>query len=351
MNTRVILPLEMKRTSITRLKQDGWGRARVGLLTWNEKNLDYEIETGETQKVVGITEIYLKWKEPRLRDWNCKWSCSLHRCSVSLKWKEPRLRDWNSEDSTIPSLRVRLEMKRTSITRLKLVLRESPPVFAHLKWKEPRLRDWNWPRSVWYPCRGPDSWNEKNLDYEIETSMCASTISFCSALKWKEPRLRDWNHHGTQFVYRAARLEMKRTSITRLKLRGFATFAVVNFPWNEKNLDYEIETSPYRYSKKLRSSLEMKRTSITRLKREPYPFPIPPAWSWNEKNLDYEIETGKRFHRWCLLVSLEMKRTSITRLKLNSPSISARLKVTWNEKNLDYEIETILKRLRAIDAH
>ena len=36
---------------------------------------------------------------------------------------------------------------------------------------------------------------------------------------------------------------MKRTSITRLKLRSaFASLRQSLFAWNEKNLDYEIET-------------------------------------------------------------------------------------------------------------
>ena len=61
--------------------------------------------------------------------------------------------------------------------------------------------------------------------------------------------------------------------------------------WNEKNLDYEIETHLEKNSRK-------------------------PILTWNEKNLDYEIETIE------IVVNVVKRHTS------------------WNEKNLDYEIET-----------
>ena len=61
-------------------------------------------------------------------------------------------------------------------------------------------------------------WNQKNLDYEIETGhgMCIAAIAFC--LKSKEPRLRDWNMDSSTPVQ------------------------TVTQTWNQKNLDYEIET-------------------------------------------------------------------------------------------------------------
>ena len=66
------------------------------------------------------------------------------------------------------------------------------------------------------PCRF--TWNQKNLDYEIETetSLFFSIIAFY--LKSKEPRLRDWNID-----------------------RRFPAFEDLD-SWNQKNLDYEIET-------------------------------------------------------------------------------------------------------------
>ena len=65
--------------------------------------------------------------------------------------------------------------------------------------------------------------------------------------------------------------------------------------WNQKNLDYEIETA---------------RTAWDRRAYR----------SWNQKNLDYEIETFKVSKCWLCVFQ------------------------TWNQKNLDYEIETLLKK-------
>ena len=67
----------------------------------------------------------------------------------------------------------------------------------------------------------------------------------------------------------------------------------MKYPWNQKNLDYEIET-------KLSTTGSHIRT-----------------FAWNQKNLDYEIET---------------KFVNVTKF-------FGRFS-TWNQKNLDYEIET-----------
>ena len=125
---------------------------------------------------------------------------------------------------------------------------------------------------------GFQSWNQKNLDYEIETSVITSSVKTLSSKK----------------------LEMKSISITRLKLFIFgAKYGLKRYhAWNEKHLDYEIETQVV--------SLKLKDTSTT--------F----GSSWNEKHLDYEIET-----LFVILtnmdkiasLSLEMKSISITRLK------------------------------------
>ena len=61
--------------------------------------------------------------------------------------------------------------------------------------------------------------------------------------------------------------------------------------------------------------------------------------TWNQKNLDYEIETATSLPTFLDTVFLETKRTSITRLKQDAPS--CRIIITWNQKNLDYEIETL----------
>ena len=137
-------------------------------IAWNQKNLDYEIETEITFSIGN--QILLEIKRTsitRLKHlywWNLwrKW------CDV-LKSKEPRLRDWNA--TTAGHLRT---------------------LTGHLKSKEPRLRDWN-----------------GNLSVDKKGS--------ARALKSKEPRLRDWNACSILWSVSVASLEIKRTSITRLK--------------------------------------------------------------------------------------------------------------------------------------
>ena len=206
----------------------------------------------------------LKSKEPRLRDWNQRQLHSAER-RIHLKSKEPRLRDWNQTNSEVPGLYVRLEIKRTSITRLKLVAtrRGSISLLSNLKSKEPRLRDWN-----------------------IVKPNCYCVVR--------------------------SRLEIKRTSITRLKQTDNLIGRSLNVkPWNQKNLDYEIETAPgYCNNRRQINSLEIKRTSITRLKQEFYSsIARGAAAAWNQKNLDYEIETGIKcfsgMNCWVFLKSKE----------------------------------------------
>ena len=65
--------------------------------------------------------------------------------------------------------------------------------------------------------------------------------------------------------------------------------------------------------------------------------------AWNQKNLDYEIETGNAMiSAPASDVWLETKRTSITRLKRWISNDTLLATETWNQKNLDYEIETVL---------
>ena len=162
-----------------------------------------------------------------------------------------------------------LEIKRTSITRLK------PPVV-----KEPSVSS-------------NSSWNQKNLDYEIETGIPIGTHSPMLSLKSKEPRLRDWNE----------KLHIRINPSTS--------------PWNQKNLDYEIETVLLLAVFGKRADLEIKRTSITRLKHRKRLYDQILFETWNQKNLDYEIETSSLSVDDLLKIalSLEIKRTSITRLK------------------------------------
>ena len=88
------------------------------------------------------------------------------------------------------------------------------------------------------------TWNQKNLDYEIETY--------------------------------------------KIKSVCFKIF----YTWNQKNLDYEIETEEYHQHPEYPQRLEIKRTSITRLKQKLVRHRVRRKSPWNQKNLDYEIETG-----------------------------------------------------------
>ena len=139
-----------------------------------------------------------------------------------------------------------LEIKRTSITRLK-------PQACH---------------ACWQPF--PHPWNQKNLDYEIET-----------VLLWYSYQLADmtWNQKNLDYEIETLRQEEDR-------IRSSAS-------WNQKNLDYEIETCNALRNSRTVIALEIKRTSITRLKRT--------------------CHSEQEFAR----LGLEIKRTSITRLKQN----------------------------------
>ena len=190
----------MKSISITRLKRIVQVHSiPLRLHPWNEKHLDYEIET-----LIGT---FLR--KPK---------------NAPLKWKASRLRDWNSlPDLSVKVDLVELEMKSISITRLKLVCHH----FIHY-WRT-------------------YTWNEKHLDYEIETDrLDIGIFDNISYLKWKASRLRDWNFNWfllTKIWFLI--LEMKSISITRLKPGVNSPSAGVLAPWNEKHLDYEIETAWY----------------------------------------------------------------------------------------------------------
>ena len=62
------------------------------------------------------------------------------------------------------------------------------------------------------------NWNEKHLNYEIETRIEEGIASDPAKLKWKASQLWDWNIHD---------------DIVAVQYQ---------FNWNEKHLNYEIET-------------------------------------------------------------------------------------------------------------
>ena len=213
----------------------------------------------------------------------------------NLKSKEPRLRDWNSSLSHCHRVKPKLEIKRTSITRLKryawsfivtkvnswnqknldyeietgLSLQLALQKHCHLKSKEPRLRDWNWHNTILNHRYLSYTWNQKNLDYEIETRLLdRSAAQAQNFLKSKEPRLRDWNYHNRRCLQEHITLKSKEPRLRDWNIiRGSDNASDLCFPWNQKNLDYEIETCARFWLKIFEALLEIKRTSITRLKQ------------------------------------------------------------------------------------
>ena len=142
------------------------------------------------------------------------------------------------------------------------------------------------------------TWNQKNLDYEIETRW----------IPLKSVKRFPWNQKNLDYeIETYVRLPQWATSIKS---------------WNQKNLDYEIETC---------------QVDIWTCREQ--------CSSWNQKNLDYEIET------WFMPVSLSPTGSSWNQKNLdyeietnNGVFHTDENQPTWNQKNLDYEIETTLQK-------
>ena len=224
-----------------------------------------------------LTPLRLSWN---LRPWNDKY--------LDYEIETVRFVGWRATDRS-------LETTSTSITRLKQIhkVAEVDTDSSHLKRQVPRLRDWN-KRCKFTHDEARRAWNDKYLDYEIETvrfvgwratdrSLETTSTSITrlkqihkvaevdtdsSHLKRQVPRLRDWNKLSSQHS------------------------DILSTPWNDKYLDYEIETC---------------------LRLRGYQFAI----SWNDKYLDYEIETNVVNSHTMKPAELETTSTSITRLKLN----------------------------------
>ena len=89
------MDLEIKRTSITRLKPAKIDFGKTFRVAWNQKNLDYEIETSIPAEV--RTSSLPSWNQKNLDyEIETKIEASKWRAALDLKSKEPRLRDWNA---------------------------------------------------------------------------------------------------------------------------------------------------------------------------------------------------------------------------------------------------------------
>ena len=237
--------LETTRTSITRLKLTLNRNERRQLETWNDKNLDYEIET--VRYLSPFEGFGISWNDKNLdyeiETWRNPHQPQKGSCLETTRTSITRLKLEFSKQLGVEARR--LETTRTSITRLKQ-----------------RLNFDDWLKH--------ETWNDKNLDYEIETRQMMARIKQTLALEttrtsitrlklypsWKtyppthlglkrqEPRLRDWNvRMRGGALRRRYLLETTRTSITRLKQGAVILPAAKWRTWNDKNLDYEIETS------------------------------------------------------------------------------------------------------------
>ena len=273
-----------------------WRVVRCFPLSWNQKNLDYEIETRLLS--VRCRFIFMTWNQKNL-DYEIETIMNIDSRDNGGPWNQKNL-DYEIEtgfDTFAATSQKPLEIKRTSITRLKRVIDATPPPDI-VPWNQKNL-DYEIETSTCrhIDCQRQSPWNQKNLDYEIETWQVIlkwKQARLCF-LKSKEPRLRDWNINKPSGTWQHLWLEIKRTSITRLKHRQRLAYERRRETWNQKNLDYEIETQVSR-RRKGRGG----------------------AGPWNQKNLDYEIETIPR------------------------RAASSQWPSTWNQKNLDYEIETVV---------
>ena len=201
-----------------------------------------------------------------------------------------------------------------------------------LESKVSRLRDWN-KESASHTFKTTRSWNQKFLDYEIETN---------SIWGPPVPTQTSWNHKfldyeietlsGGMPTQRKCPVGIISFSITRLKtnLAGFICICEI-LGWNHKFLDYEIETtiSHTRQRPQGNRKVGIISFSITRLKPQLY-------WLY-----DYGFWT------WVGIISF-----SITRLKLSfirTPCQSRFRKLEskvsrlrdWNKLDSDEQVENV----------
>ena len=216
---------------------------------------------------------------------------------MGLKSKVSRLRDWNFKfiHGEVPLCE--LEIKSISITRLKPFAESfDTGAWFCLKSKVSRLRDWN-------------------LTSE------GIIRDWADDLKSKVSRLRDWNTNRSSVPSAVWRLEIKSISITRLKRRSVCYHIKIYFSWNQKYLDYEIET--------ILRSRTTGRWVLT----------------WNQKYLDYEIETYNSFVYPFNITFLEIKSISITRLKSRKHSVGFYILTSLEIKSIS------ITRLKRVATH
>ena len=166
------------------------------MLTWKEKILDYEIETG----------------------FQCfsRFVCELEKRRYSITRLKQCL------GAAVGGC-VKLEKRRYSITRLKLS-------------REPDTADWTFQLE-----------KRRYSITRLKLTKSNENQHLAVVLKREDTRLRDWNRRVNPHLRLAQThsLEKRRYSITRLKQHyNLLYFFGSYFAWKEKILDYEIETLP-----------------------------------------------------------------------------------------------------------
>ena len=116
--------------------------------------------------------------------------------------------------------------------------------------------------------RSRQTWKDKTLDYEIETTRILLTVD-TGDNAWKDKTLDyeietlDRRQHG----YRENHTWKDKTLDYEIEtMQIFAQMWPKFLSWKDKTLDYEIETIASTASRLARSALEKIRLSITRLK-------------------------------------------------------------------------------------
>ena len=241
------------------------------MLSWNDKNLDYEIET---------------WVQYR------------HEYEWYPTWNDKNL-DYEIETWVAYSLGRRWNAQAWNDKNLDYEI-ETALFFGR------------------YHLSAEDTWNDKNLDYEIETLSVSRRFSFLW-ITWNDKNL-DYEIETVKFHQlpsRQPKLETTRTSITRLKLTRLRTGARGRVPdtWNDKNLDYEIETCNGCNGRIRRYLLETTRTSITRLKLKAIERKQANSLLETTRTSITRLKQSVILTRMPYVQILETTRTSITRLK------------------------------------
>ena len=267
----------------------------------------------------------LKSKVSRLRDWNCASIAWPKNNQCCWNQKVSRLRDWNWIRVGRSERHHRVEIKSFSITRLKTAwFANVSEAQIGLKSKVSRLRDWKHEKRDWLRGMSVKGWNQKFLDYEIETWWNTDFVDFIlNELKSKV--FLDYEIETDDGLQPQHQILSLKSKVSRLRDWNICPNARscqrVPECWNQKFLDYEIETWLWvDWDACIPDNVEIK------------------------SFLDYEIENLARFVRASIPKKrLKSKVFSITRLKLSNRNFGrlARLKLK-SKSFLDYEIENLL---------